>query len=113
MLIEAGRKDDCHSIHIPVGYLYCIGNPRTDWFYQTESDAGLNGRTAFKVQGVTTLNTLANSLWGKAKIGLEYALRRSGPMIMAPSQLGAFTRSTPDQAHPNLEYHVQPLTWTR
>ncbi|MDP2064948.1 MAG: GMC family oxidoreductase N-terminal domain-containing protein [Burkholderiaceae bacterium] len=67
-------------------------------------------RAVFKVKGVTTLNTLANSLWGKAKIGLEYALKRSGPMSMAPSQLGAFTRSTPDQPYPNLEYHVQPLS---
>ena len=44
LLIEAGRKDDYHWIHIPVGYLYCIGNPRTDWLYKTEPDAGLNGR---------------------------------------------------------------------
>ncbi len=44
LLIEAGRKDDYHWIHIPVGYLYCIGNPRTDWLYNTEPDAGLNGR---------------------------------------------------------------------
>jgi choline dehydrogenase len=43
-------------------------------------------------------------------IGLEYALFRTGPMSMAPSQLGAFTRSSPDQPHPNLEYHVQPLS---
>ena len=43
-------------------------------------------------------------------IGLEYALKRSGPMSMAPSQLGAFTRSDPAQPHPNLEYHVQPLS---
>ncbi|MDP3605258.1 MAG: GMC family oxidoreductase N-terminal domain-containing protein, partial [Polaromonas sp.] len=56
-----------------------------------------------------TLNTLASSFWGQAKIGLEYALRRTGPMSMAPSQLGAFTRSSPDQPHPNIEYHVQPL----
>ena len=67
-------------------------------------------RAVFKVEGVKTLNTLANSLWGKAKIGLEYALQRTGPMSMAPSQLGAFTRSTPDQPYPNLEYHVQPLS---
>ncbi|MDD0840408.1 GMC family oxidoreductase [Curvibacter sp. HBC61] len=67
-------------------------------------------RTVFKVQGVKTLNTLANSLWGKALIGLEYALKRSGPMSMAPSQLGAFTRSRPDLAHANLQYHVQPLS---
>jgi choline dehydrogenase len=67
-------------------------------------------RAVFKVQNTTTLNTQANSLWGKAKIGLEYALTRSGPMSMAPSQLGAFTRSDPSQAHPNLEFHVQPLS---
>jgi choline dehydrogenase len=67
-------------------------------------------RTVFKVKNTTTLNTQANSLWGKAKIGLEYALKRSGPMSMAPSQLGAFTRSDASQPHPNLEYHVQPLS---
>ncbi|MEX1167567.1 MAG: GMC oxidoreductase, partial [Hydrogenophaga sp.] len=67
-------------------------------------------RTVFKVQGAKTLNTLASSLWGKAMIGLEYALKRTGPMSMAPSQLGAFTRSSPDQPYPNIEYHVQPLS---
>ncbi|MEY4712463.1 MAG: putative choline dehydrogenase [Pseudomonadota bacterium] len=67
-------------------------------------------RAVFKVQGVTTLNTLANSAWGKLRIGLQYAFTRSGPMSMAPSQLGAFTRSAPDQAWPNLEFHVQPLS---
>jgi choline dehydrogenase len=45
LLIEAGRKDDYHWVHIPVGYLYCIGNPRTDWLYNTEPAAGLNGRS--------------------------------------------------------------------
>ena len=67
-------------------------------------------RAVFKVQGVQTLNTLANSWWGKARIGLEYALKRSGPMSMAPSQLGAFTRSSPDRPWPNVQYHVQPLS---
>ncbi|AOW11640.1 choline dehydrogenase [Hydrogenophaga crassostreae] len=67
-------------------------------------------RTVYKVQGARTLNTLASSLWGKAMIGLEYALKRTGPMSMAPSQLGAFTRSDPAQPYPNLEYHVQPLS---
>ncbi|RZJ61713.1 MAG: GMC family oxidoreductase [Acidovorax sp.] len=305
LLVEAGRKDDYHWIHIPVGYLYCIGNPRTDWLYHTEPDAGLNGRTlryprgktlggcssingmiymrgqardydqwaeltgdaswrwentlphfrrhedhwrldqpggvnenfkrlhgnkstgstgewrvekqrlrwdvldafaqaaqqagipatddfnggdnegvgyfevnqksgwrwntakaflrptcygrpnfemwtsaqaaklvvetqllrqhgidvavdlpgvganlqdhlqiraVFKVNGVPTLNAMAGSLWGKAKIGLEYAMKRSGPMSMAPSQLGAFTRSSASQPYPNIEYHVQPLS---
>jgi choline dehydrogenase len=67
-------------------------------------------RAVFAVEGVKTLNTLASTWWGKAGIGLEYLLRRSGPMSMAPSQLGAFTRSSPELAHPNLEYHVQPLS---
>ena len=67
-------------------------------------------RSVFKVQGAPTLNTLANSTWGKAKIAMEYALRRTGPMSMAPSQLGAFTRSSPDQPYANLQYHVQPLS---
>jgi choline dehydrogenase len=67
-------------------------------------------RAVFKVDGVATLNTLASSWWGKLKIGMEYALKRSGPMSMAPSQLGAFTRSSPDQPYPNIEYHVQPLS---
>lgn len=67
-------------------------------------------RSVYQVEGVKTLNTMANSLWGKALIGLEYALRRSGPMSMAPSQLGAFTRSDPAQPYPNIEYHVQPLS---
>jgi len=67
-------------------------------------------RAVFKVQGVQTLNTLANSWWGKAKIGLEYAFKRSGPMSMAPSQLGAFTRSSSEMRYPNIEYHVQPLS---
>ena len=44
LLLEAGRKDDYLWVHVPVGYLYCIGNPRTDWMYQTEPEAGLNGR---------------------------------------------------------------------
>jgi choline dehydrogenase len=67
-------------------------------------------RAVYKVDGVTTLNTLAASWWGKLKIGLEYTLKRSGPMSMAPSQLGAFTRSSPDREWANLEYHVQPLS---
>ncbi len=67
-------------------------------------------RAVFSVQGVKTLNTLVQSMFGKAGIGLEYLLRRSGPMSMAPSQLGAFTRSSAEHAWPNLEYHVQPLS---
>ena len=70
-------------------------------------------RMAFKVKGARTLNTMANNWFGKMRIGMQYALSRSGPMSMAPSQLGAFTRSDPSQATPNLEYHVQPLSLER
>jgi choline dehydrogenase len=67
-------------------------------------------RPVFKVQGVRTLNEMANTMLGKIAIALEYALRRTGPMSMAPSQLGAFVRSDPARPHPNLQYHVQPLS---
>ncbi|MCO5124571.1 MAG: GMC family oxidoreductase N-terminal domain-containing protein [Rhizobacter sp.] len=67
-------------------------------------------RSVYAVEGARTLNTRAATLWGKAMIALEYAARRSGPMSMAPSQLGAFTRSSPEHVWPNIEYHVQPLS---
>ena len=67
-------------------------------------------RCAWRLTGATTLNTLSATLWGKAKIGLEYALRRTGPMSMAPSQLGAFSRSSERVETADLEYHVQPLS---
>ena len=67
-------------------------------------------RTAFKVKNVVTLNQRVHSLVGKAMMGLEYAVLRSGPLSMAPSQLGGFTRSDPSQVTPNLEFHVQPLS---
>jgi choline dehydrogenase len=67
-------------------------------------------RCAFKVQGVTTMNERFQSLWSKAAIGLEYALFRTGPMTMSPSQLGAFVKSDPSRETPNLQFHVQPLT---
>jgi choline dehydrogenase-like flavoprotein len=67
-------------------------------------------RVAFKVSGVRTLNERSQKLWQKAGIALEYALKRSGPMSMAPSQLGCFTKSDPSRDTPNLQYHIQPLT---
>jgi choline dehydrogenase len=70
----------------------------------------LQMRMAFKVTNAKTLNTMAGNWVGKMKIGIEYALFQSGPMSMAPSQLGAFTRSDPSQPSPNLQYHVQPLS---
>ncbi len=67
-------------------------------------------RMVFKVQGAKTLNTMASNFLGKVKIGLQYAMFQSGPMSMAPSQLGAFVKSDAAQATPNLQYHVQPLS---
>lgn len=70
----------------------------------------LQVRTVFKVHGAKTLNTIVNSPIGLARIGLEYALKRTGPMSMAPSQFGMFTKSDPSMDRPDLEYHVQPLS---
>ncbi len=70
-------------------------------------------RMIFQIQGAKSLNTMANNWFGKMKIGLEYMLFQSGPMSMAPSQLGAFAKSDATQATPNLEYHVQPLSLER
>jgi len=73
-------------------------------------------RMQFRVRGVSTLNTASAHWWGKAMIGLRYALTRSGPMSMAPSQLGAFVKSNPDDpsiARPDIEYHIQPLSLDR
>ncbi|HLA20495.1 MAG TPA: GMC family oxidoreductase N-terminal domain-containing protein [Pseudolabrys sp.] len=67
-------------------------------------------RTIFKVSGVKTLNAMYASMFGRLGMGLDYVLRRRGPMTMAPSQLGAFTRSDPTQDRPNIQYHVQPLS---
>ena len=67
-------------------------------------------RMAFKVRNVRTLNTIANSPCGKVKMALEYALFRTGPLTMAPSQLGAILKSDASQATANIEFHVQPLS---
>ncbi|MCR4264567.1 GMC family oxidoreductase [Nitratireductor sp. ZSWI3] len=67
-------------------------------------------RCAYKVSGIRTLNEQASRLAGKAAIALEYLVSRSGPMSMAPSQLGLFTRSDASRETPNLQYHVQPLS---
>ena len=66
-------------------------------------------RMVWKVNG-PTLNQRASSLWGKAAMGLEYFLFKTGPFTMPPSQLGAFARSGPEEATPNMEWHVQPLS---
>jgi choline dehydrogenase len=67
-------------------------------------------RMQFKVKNVRTLNGIANSLWGKAAMALEYFAFRTGPLTMPPSQAGAFAKSDPSQPTPNIEWHVQPLS---
>ena len=67
-------------------------------------------RMIYKVSGINTLNAKVHSFFGKLMIGLEYVFKRSGPMSMAPSQLGAFAFSSPEQKSANVEYHVQPLS---
>ncbi len=90
---------------------------------------GIAGRRSTRPASARTCRTICSCAWsfkvtrrqdpqhhapanwfGKMKIGMEYALFQSGPMSMAPSQLGAFARSDPAQATPNLQYHVQPLS---
>lgn len=70
-------------------------------------------RLIYQIRNTRTLNQMANSLWGKMGMGLRYLYDRSGPLAMAPSQLGAFVRSSPEQATANLQYHVQPLSLER
>jgi choline dehydrogenase-like flavoprotein len=67
-------------------------------------------RMIYKVSGVKTLNETYHSLFGRAAMGLDYALRRRGPLTMAPSQLGLFTRSDPSRERANIQFHVQPLS---
>jgi len=70
----------------------------------------LQQRAIYKVNGVKTLNTTYHSLVGRAWMGMQYALLQKGPLTMSPSQLGIFTRSSPDQERSNIEFHVQPLS---
>ena len=70
-------------------------------------------RMIYKVTGIKTLNEIYASLFGRARIFLDYALRRRGPLTMAPSQLGIVTRSDPTRERANMQYHVQPLSLDR
>ena len=67
-------------------------------------------RMIYKVSGIKTLNETYAKLAGRLAMGADYLLRRRGPMTMAPSQLGAFTRSDETQDRANIQYHVQPLS---
>ncbi|HTM61813.1 MAG TPA: GMC family oxidoreductase N-terminal domain-containing protein, partial [Burkholderiales bacterium] len=67
-------------------------------------------RMQYKMKNVRTLNEMTHSLWEKARMGLQYALWRTGPLTMPPSQLGAFAKSDASQPTANIEWHVQPLS---
>jgi len=70
-------------------------------------------RLIYKVTGARTLNEIYHSRLGKVGMALDYALRRRGPLTMAPSQLGLFTRSDPMRERANIQFHVQPLSLDR
>jgi choline dehydrogenase len=70
----------------------------------------LQQRAIYKARGARTLNDTYHSLFQKALMGLDYAVRRRGPLTMAPSQLGIFTRSDPARERANIQFHVQPLS---
>jgi choline dehydrogenase-like flavoprotein len=67
-------------------------------------------RCIFKISGARTMNEDYRSLVKRVGMALEYAFRRRGPLSMAPSQLGAFARSSPEYERPNLQFHIQPLS---
>ncbi len=97
-----GQPDVLARIGIPVSHaLAGVGENLQDH---------LQLRTIFAISGARTLNDRAATLWGKVGIIAQYALTQSGPMAMAPSQLGIFTRSGPSHHRANIEYHVQPLS---
>ena len=104
-LSGVGRPDVLGRLGIPVQH-------RLDGVGENLQDH-LQIRTVFKVHNAQTLNTRYHNLLSRAGMGLEYMLRRSGPLSMAPSQLGIFARSDPRLATPDLEYHVQPLSTDR
>jgi choline dehydrogenase len=119
VILSAGAIGSTHLLQLS-------GVGPADWLTETGVDVlvdkpgvgrglqdHLQQRAIYKVSGARTLNTAYHSLIGRAWMGAEYALFRTGPLTMAPSQLGIFTRSSPDQDRPNLQFHVQPLSLDR
>lgn len=97
-----GRADVLSDLGVPVQHdIPGVGENLQDH---------LQIRTVFKVHNTKTLNEKSNSILGKIAMGAQYALKRSGPLSMAPSQFGMFTKSDETVATPDLEYHVQPLS---
>ena len=119
VILAAGAVGSPHLLQVsgvgPADWLQSIGVP----VVHAAPGVGANLqdhlqlRMAYKIKGAVTLNQQANSLLGKAWMGVQYALWRRGPLTMSPSQLGAFAPSDPSVAWPDLEYHVQPLSLER
>jgi len=104
-LSGVGRPDALMSAGVPVLHaLPGVGENLQDH---------LQLRTIFRIEGARTLNVDYQSYFKRAMMGLDYALRRRGPMTMAPSQLGMFAKSSPEFATANVEFHVQPLSLDR
>src|SRR5690606_3912976 len=104
-LSGVGRPDVLSGLGIPVHHaLQGVGENLQDH---------LQIRTVFRIEGARTLNQLYHNLFSRAGMGLQYAFRRSGPLSMAPSQLGIFAKSDPAVTTADLEYHVQPLSTDR
>ncbi len=100
-----GRPEVLSALELPVRHaLAGVGENLQDH---------LQIRTVFRIEGARTLNQLYHNLLSRAGMGLQYAFRRSGPLSMAPSQLGIFAKSDPAVATADLEYHVQPLSTDR
>lgn len=100
-----GRPDVLSALDLPIHHaLQGVGENLQDH---------LQIRTVFKIEGARTLNQLYHNLFSRAGMGLQYAVNRSGPLSMAPSQLGIFAKSDPAVATADLEYHVQPLSTDR
>ena len=105
MLSGVGPAAQLHQLGIPI----VLDKPGVGENLQDH----LQLRLIYKVTGVKTLNETNQSLFNRALMGLDYALRRRGPLTMAPSQLGMFTRSDPGRAHANIQFHIQPLSLDR
>jgi choline dehydrogenase len=97
-----GRPDDLRAHDIAVRHsLDGVGQNLQDH---------LQIRTIYQVDNTVTLNQRARTPWGMAMMGLEYFFKKTGPLTMPPSQLGAFAKSDPSQTTANIEWHVQPLS---
>jgi choline dehydrogenase len=97
-----GRPDDLRAHDIAVRHsLDGVGQNLQDH---------LQIRTIYQVDNTVTLNQRARTPWGMAMMGLEYFFKKTGPLTMPPSQLGAFAKSDPSQTSANIEWHVQPLS---